>query len=42
MDYNLESGIVDIIATLGISIKYLHVKSHQDDATEIHLLAWTT
>ena len=40
-DYNLESGIVDIIATPGISFKYQHIKSHQDDATEIHLLPWT-
>ena len=40
-DYDRESGIVDIIATLGISCNYLHVKSHQDDAIDIHLLPWT-
>ena len=41
-NYNLlESGIVDILATIGISFNYLHVKSHQDDATDIHLLPWT-
>ena len=40
-DYDLESGIVEIIATLGNSFNYLHVKSHQDDATDIHLLPWT-
>ena len=40
-DYNPESGIVGIIATLDISFKCLHVKSHQDNDTEIHLLPWT-
>ena len=41
-DYDLlESGIVDIIATIGISFNYLHVKNHQDDDTDIHLLPWT-
>ena len=39
-DFDLESGILDIIATLSISFKYLHIKSHQDDATEVHLLPW--
>ena len=33
--------LVDIITTIGISFNYLHVKSHQDDATDIHLLPWT-
>jgi hypothetical protein len=36
-DFDLESGILDIIASLSISFKYSHVKSHQDDATEVHL-----
>ena len=40
-DFDLESGIIDIISTLGISFNYLHVKSHQDDATDVHLLPWT-
>jgi hypothetical protein len=39
-DFDLESGILDIIATLSISFKYSHIKSHQDDATEVHLLPW--
>ena len=42
-DYHLEqSGILDIIAKIGISFNYLlHVKGHQDDDTDIHLLPWT-
>jgi hypothetical protein len=39
-DFDLESGILDIIATLGISFQYLHIKSHQDDKTAVHLLPW--
>jgi hypothetical protein len=39
-DFDLESGILKLINTLSISFQYLHVKSHQDDDTEIHLLPW--
>jgi hypothetical protein len=39
-DFDLESGILDLIKTLHISFQYLHVKSHQDDSMEIHLLPW--
>jgi hypothetical protein len=39
-DFDLESGILELINTLSISFQYLHVKSHQDDDTEIHLLPW--
>ena len=42
LDFDLESGILAIIATLGISFKYLHVKSQQNNKrTDIHLLPWT-
>ena len=40
-DYDLESGILDIIATLRILFPYLRVKSHQDDETKVHLIPWT-
>jgi hypothetical protein len=39
-DFDLESGILELINTLSISFQYLHVKSHQDDDTEIQLLPW--
>ena len=41
LDFDLRSGILDIIATLRISFKYLHVRSHQEDKTDTHLLPWT-
>ena len=41
-DYDLESGILDILASLSISFHFIWVKSHQDDDTEVHLLPWTT
>jgi hypothetical protein len=41
-DYDLEIGITDsMIAKLPVSIRlHHHVKSHQDDATAIHMLPW--
>jgi hypothetical protein len=39
-DFDLESGILDILSRLSIAFQFLHVKSHQDDATEVHLLPW--
>lgn len=38
LDLDLESGIINIVATLRISFKYLHVKSYQNDARDDHLL----
>ena len=42
-DFELESGILTIIiATLGISFKYLHIKSYQDNKKDVHhRLPWT-
>jgi hypothetical protein len=40
LDFDLESGILELINTLSISLQHLHVKSHQDNDTEIHLLPW--
>jgi hypothetical protein len=40
VDFDLESGILELINTLSISFQCLHVKSHQDDDTEIYLLPW--
>jgi hypothetical protein len=39
-DYDLESAIIEMIAILPITIRFSHVKSHQDDDTAIHLLPW--
>jgi hypothetical protein len=40
-DFDLKSGILELlINNLSISFQHLHVKSHQDDDTEIHLLPW--
>jgi hypothetical protein len=39
-DFDLESGIPDLIKTPHVSFQCLHVKSHQDDSMEIHLLPW--
>ena len=41
-DYDLESSILDILASISISFHFIWVKSHQDDDTEAHLLPWTT
>ena len=42
-DIDLKSGILNIIATLGLSFKYPHVRgTSQDDETYVHLLVpWT-
>jgi hypothetical protein len=39
-DFDLESGIIDLLLALPITIKCIHVKSHPDDDTEVHLLPW--
>jgi hypothetical protein len=39
-DYNLESGILDLLEKIPITFNFIHVKSHQDDETEVHLLPW--
>jgi hypothetical protein len=39
-DYDLESGILDILKKIPIEIICIHVKSHQDNKTEVHLLLW--
>jgi hypothetical protein len=39
-DYDLEIGIIDMLANIPVSIRLHHVKSHQDDQTAIHLLPW--
>jgi hypothetical protein len=39
-DYDLESGIIKFIDELPITIRFIHVKSHQDKDTAVHLLPW--
>lgn len=39
-DFDLKSGILDITAVLSVSFKHPHVKRHQDNATQVHLLPW--
>jgi hypothetical protein len=39
-DYNLESAIIEMLDLLPVTVQFIHVKSHQDDNTEIHLLTW--
>jgi hypothetical protein len=39
-DYDLESGIVELLNELPIKFQFIHVKCHQDKDTEIHLLPW--
>jgi hypothetical protein len=39
-DYDLESGIIQLITELPITTRFIHVKSHQDKDTEVHLLPW--
>jgi hypothetical protein len=41
-DFDLESGILELLLTLTlpITIKFIHVKVHQDKDTEVHLLPW--
>jgi hypothetical protein len=39
-DYDLESGIIELLLALPITLKCIHVKSHQNDATKVHLLLW--
>jgi hypothetical protein len=39
-DFDLESGIMELINELPITIKFIHVKSHQDKDTEVQLLPW--
>jgi hypothetical protein len=36
-DYDLESAIIEMIDILPITIRFIHVKSHQDDDTAIHI-----
>jgi hypothetical protein len=40
LDFNLKSGVLDNIVSLSISFQHLHVRSHQDDNTKVHLLPW--
>jgi hypothetical protein len=37
-DFDLESGIVEIIVSLSVSFQCLHLRSHQDDNNKVHLL----
>jgi hypothetical protein len=39
-DFDLESGIFNNIVSLSVSFQWLHVRSHQDDDTKVHLLPW--
>jgi hypothetical protein len=39
-DYDLESGIIELLNELPITIQSIHVKSHQDKDTVVHLLPW--
>lgn len=39
-DLDLKSAIVEMILFLPLTIRFIHVKSHQDDDTKIHLLPW--
>jgi hypothetical protein len=42
-DFDLESGMLDTLASLSVSFKFPWVKtSHQDDNAAVHLLPWTT
>jgi hypothetical protein len=38
--FDLESGIIALLIDLPITLQFIHVKSHQDDNTEVHLLTW--
>jgi hypothetical protein len=40
LDFNLKGGALDIIFSFSVSFQRLHVKSHQDDDTKVHLLPW--
>jgi hypothetical protein len=39
-DFDLVSGILEIIVSLSVSFQNLHVRSHQDDNNKVHLLPW--
>jgi hypothetical protein len=39
-DFDLESGILDLVVSLSLSFQCPNVKSHQDDNTKVHLLPW--
>jgi hypothetical protein len=39
-DYDLESAIIEMLDILPITVRFTHVKSHQDDKTDINLLPW--
>jgi hypothetical protein len=39
-DYDPESGIIELLLALPITLKSIHVKSHQDDNTEVQFLPW--
>jgi hypothetical protein len=39
-DFDLESGILELISDLPITLQFIHVKSHQDNDTAVHLLPW--
>jgi hypothetical protein len=39
-DFDLESGITELINKLPITLKFIHIKSHQDKDTAVHLLPW--
>lgn len=39
-DFDLESGIFELINELPITLKFIHVKSYQDKDTTVHLLPW--
>jgi hypothetical protein len=39
-DFGLKSGILNIIVSLSISFHCLHVRIHQHDDAEVHLLPW--
>jgi hypothetical protein len=40
LDFDLKNSILDIIVSLSVSFQCPHVKSHQDDNNEVHLLPW--
>jgi hypothetical protein len=39
-DFDLESGILELLLALPITLNFIHVKSHQDNDTAVHLLPW--
>jgi hypothetical protein len=39
-DFDLESGIIALLDDLPFTLQFIHVKSHQDNHIEVHLLTW--